>query len=106
MHGSTLWRLAKAGPGLLKTKQKEASLAGAKGEHCSVARDRAVIISLFFFRSVSEQYGGLAPMSAWEETVQLSCPVVPAAMVSVSSGKRGAGDSPPAALAFSPNSWG
>ena len=58
MHGPTPWKLAKARPWLFKTKQKEASLTWLKGELWSVARNRAVIISLFFFRSVSVQCPG------------------------------------------------
>lgn len=78
-----------------------------KGELCSVARNRAVIISLFFFRSISVQYDGLAHISAQEEILQISYPeVVPAAVGSVSSCKVRAGESHPAVLAFSPNSWG
>lgn len=107
MHGPTLWKLAKAGPWLFWTKQKEASLTWVKGELCSVARNRAVIISLFFFRSVSVWYDGLACVSAQGEILQLSGPeVVATGVVSMSSCKMQARESHPAVLSFSPNNWG
>lgn len=75
-----------------------------KGELCSVARNRAVIISLFFLRSISVWYGELASMSAQEEILQFSHREAALTEDQVLL-QNTAWGIPPAVLLFSPNEW-
>lgn len=98
-HHGAWWKLH-----LGYLKWEGASLTWVKGELCSVARNRAVIISLFFLRSISVWYGELASMSAQEEILQFSHREAALTEDQVLLQNTGWGI-PPAVLLFSPNEW-
>lgn len=107
-RGSVPWRLVRAALWLFKAEQKSPSFAWMKGELCSVARNRAVIIRLLFLRSLS------ICVVRWVGTYR--CPGGGFADLLPQSGARCGPDAvllqntacgiSPAALAVSPNEWG